>query len=111
MNRMDTVASATITDMKIGREEVLTLAQAAEVIGLSPNTLRNQIKNGALHGWLVGKTYVVRPKDLETYRKKHKGKPGAASPDHPRTGNRKPRTPAAPHPEEEERPSRRKRRN
>src|SRR4051794_2087239 len=88
---MTAMAPATITDMKIGREEVLTLVEAGERIGLSPNTLRNQIKRGVLPAVLIGKTYLVRPKDLEAYERKHKGKPGAASPDHPRVGNRKPR--------------------
>jgi excisionase family DNA binding protein len=90
---MNASLSATMMDMKIGREEVLTLVEAGERIGLSPNTLRNQIKRGVLPAHLAGKTYLVRPKDLEKYERDHMGKPGAASPDHPRTGNRKPRKP------------------
>jgi excisionase family DNA binding protein len=82
-----------MTDMKIGREEFYTLVEASKIIGLSPNTLRNQIKRNALPATLVGKTYVVRPKDLQKYADVHKGKRGAASPDHPRTGNRQPRKP------------------
>lgn len=90
---MNAMLSATMTDVKIGREELLTLAEASAQTGLSANTLRNQIKNGVLTGVLIGKTYVVRPKDLARYMRDHAGRYGAASPDHPRTGNRKPRKP------------------
>jgi lambda repressor-like predicted transcriptional regulator len=84
---------AKIKDMKIGREEFYTLAEAGRRIGLSPSTLRNQVKRGVLPATLIGKTYVVRPHDLERYERENKGKLGAASPLHPRTGNRTPRKP------------------
>jgi len=90
---MDRAVPATMNDMKIGREELLTLAEAGAAIGLSPNTLRNQIKRGVLPASLAGKTYLVRLHDLERYDREHKGKIGAASPDHPRKGNRTPRKP------------------
>jgi excisionase family DNA binding protein len=63
-------------DMKIGREEFYTLVEASEIVGLSANTLRAQIKNGVIPARLVGKTYVVRPKDLDRYVRDHKGKRG-----------------------------------
>lgn len=78
-------------DMKIRGEEVIRLAEAGERVGLSPSTLRNQIKKGVLPGILEGKTYFVRVKDLNKYVSTNKGKPGASSPRHPRTGNRTPR--------------------
>jgi len=74
--------------MKIGETEVLTLAQAAEQAGLSPNTLRAQIKNGVLPATLAGKTYLVTVDDLETYVETHKGRHGVASPSHPLYGKR-----------------------
>ncbi len=74
--------------MKIGETEVLTLAQAAEHAGLSPNTLRAQIKNGVLPATLAGKTYLVTTNDLEAYVETHKGRHGVASPSHPLYGKR-----------------------
>jgi len=74
--------------MKIGDIEVLTLTQAAEHTGLSPNTLRAQIKNGVFPAMLVGKTYLVTADDLKTYIETHKGRHGVASPSHPLYGKR-----------------------
>lgn len=65
-----------IGNMKIGREEAFTLVEASGISGLSPNTLRAQIKNGVLPATMVGKTYLVRAKDLKTYMEKHMGKRG-----------------------------------
>ena len=56
--------------------DYLPLVEASEISGLSPNTLRAQIKNGVLPARLVGKTYVVRTKDLDRYILLHKGKVG-----------------------------------
>lgn len=55
---------------------MLTLAQAASRLGVSPNTLRNQINNGRLRGRLVGKTWTVSEREVERYRAESVGKPG-----------------------------------
>lgn len=55
---------------------MLTLAQAASRLGVSPNTLRNQIGNGRLRGRLVGKTWTVSEREVERYRAESVGKPG-----------------------------------
>lgn len=68
------------------REEGYTLVEAGKIANLSPNTLRAQIKNGVLPALLVGKTYLVRAKDLTIYIEKHKGNVG------------RPRKPAPPTP-------------
>jgi excisionase family DNA binding protein len=65
-----------IPHMKIGREEVHTLVEAGQISGLSPNTLRAQIKNGVLPAVKVGKTFLVRTKDLDRYIRDHKGRAG-----------------------------------
>lgn len=52
---------------------LLTLAQAAELLGRSPDTLRRQVQRGALKAQLVGKTYVVTPSEVERYRAEHLG--------------------------------------
>lgn len=55
---------------------MLTLAQAGERLGLSPATLRNQIRNGRLRGRLVGKTWTVTEREVERYRAASLGKVG-----------------------------------
>lgn len=70
--------------MKIGREEVYTLVEAGERVNLSPNTLRAQIKNGVLPATKIGKTFVVRPKDLDRYMRDHAGRPGRPKKNAPR---------------------------
>jgi excisionase family DNA binding protein len=55
---------------------MLTLAQAAERLGLSPTTLRQQIHNGRLRGRLVGKTWTVSEREVERYRAVSLGKAG-----------------------------------
>ena len=54
----------------------MTLAQAALRLGLSPNTLRSQIRNGRLKGSLVGKTWTVTEREVERYRAQSAGRPG-----------------------------------
>ena len=57
----------------------LTLSEAAEELGLSATTLRHQVQAGRLRARLVGKTYVVTPRELDRYRREHLGKPGRPS--------------------------------
>lgn len=60
----------------------MTLAAAGALLGVSPATLRNQIRAGRLRGILVGKTWVVTPREVERYRAESLGRPGrhAATP-------------------------------
>lgn len=53
--------------------DIHTLAEAAELLGLSASTLRQQVHNGALRARLVGKTYVVTAREIERYRLEHRG--------------------------------------
>ena len=55
---------------------MLTLAQAGALLGVSPATLRSQVRNGRLSARLVGKTYVVTPREVERYRAESLGKAG-----------------------------------
>ncbi len=50
----------------------MTLKEAAELLGLSPTTLRVQIKNGALKAKKIGRDWWVTPKEVERYREEHK---------------------------------------
>lgn len=55
---------------------MLSLAQAATRLGLSPVTLRAQAKKGALRAVLIGHSYVVAVSEVERYAREHKGKAG-----------------------------------
>lgn len=54
----------------------LTLAQAAERLGLSPGTLRWQVRNGRLRATLVGRAYTVTEREVERYRAESLGRRG-----------------------------------
>lgn len=55
---------------------MLALSEAAERLGLSPITLRTQIKNGVLRARRLGSFYVVTEREVERYRREHLGKVG-----------------------------------
>ncbi len=68
---------------------LLTLAQAAERLGLGAATLRHQVHNGRLAATLYGKTWLVTEEEVERYRRESLGKPGrpwkrSSRPDEPR---------------------------
>ena len=44
-----------------------TLSEAAALIGRSSSTLRHQVQRGRLKARLVGKTYVVKERELDRY--------------------------------------------
>lgn len=62
--------------MKVGDDAVLTLKEAARLLGLSPETLRLQVRNKKLSAFLAGKTYLVLESEVERYRREHRGKFG-----------------------------------
>lgn len=47
----------------------MTLIEAASALGLSPTTLRIQIRNGKLRAKKVGRDWAVTPKEVERYRR------------------------------------------
>ena len=53
---------------------MLTLAQAASRLGVSPSTLRGQVGKGKLKARLVGKTWTVSEREVERYRAESLGK-------------------------------------
>jgi len=77
--------------MKIGDEEVLTINQAAERIGISPITLRLQVRRGKVTAERFGRQWVIRAAEVERYRRDVQGKPGFAAETHPYHGQRPPR--------------------
>lgn len=46
----------------------MTLKEAAEALGLSPSTLRVQIRNGKLRAQKWGNQWSVSPKEVARYR-------------------------------------------
>jgi excisionase family DNA binding protein len=50
----------------------MTLKEAAERLGLTPDTLRQQIAAGKLRARKVGRDWTVQPKEVEKYRKEHR---------------------------------------
>lgn len=66
---------------------MLTLREAGERIGVSPNTLLIQIRNGALAGERMGKQWVVTAEALAIYDERRKVR-GVARPEHPLYGKR-----------------------
>lgn len=65
---------------------MLTLKQAAERLGLSPETLRIQVRAGRMHATLAGKTYLVTASEVARYDKQRKEPRGFARSDHPLHG-------------------------
>lgn len=55
---------------------MLTLAQAAIRLGVSPSTLRNQVKAGRLRARLVGKTWTISERECDRYAAESLGRPG-----------------------------------
>lgn len=47
---------------------MLTLAEAAARLGISPDTLRWQIRNGKLRARKVGPIWTVSDREVERYR-------------------------------------------
>ncbi len=77
-----------MSTMKIGDDEVLTLKEAAELIGLSPQTLYLQVRRGKLAATKKGREFLVFKSEAERYARETKGKSGFAAPSHPLHGKR-----------------------
>lgn len=49
-----------------------SLPQAARILGLSPSTLRHQVKNGKLRATKVARDWFVTDEEVERYRRDSK---------------------------------------
>jgi excisionase family DNA binding protein len=47
----------------------MTVREAAEYLGLSPTTVRNQINNGALAATKVGRDWLIERHEADRYRR------------------------------------------
>lgn len=52
----------------------MTTAEAAEALGRSVHTIRNQIKAGKLRARMVGRDWSITPAEVERYRRASLGK-------------------------------------
>lgn len=50
----------------------MTLTEAAAILGVTPDTLRQQIANGKLTARKIGRDWHVTPREVERYGKEHK---------------------------------------
>jgi len=48
-------------------ERLLTLVEAAEVLRLSPRTVRNYLKRGEIRGKIIGKRWKFKRADLDAF--------------------------------------------
>ena len=48
-----------------------TIPQAAELLGVSPQTLRFQARVGKLRAVKIGREWVVTPNEVERYRREN----------------------------------------
>lgn len=53
---------------------MLTLKEAAEALGLSADTLRSQIRNGAIKARKFGPVWTMTAEEVDAYRAKHLGR-------------------------------------
>ena len=60
-------------------DDVLTLAQAADSLGLAHATLARQARPGRLRAQKVGPVWVVTRAEVERYAGASKGRPGRRS--------------------------------
>lgn len=64
----------------------MTLTTLAQHLGITAATLRQQIARGVLHAEKSGRDWFVTEEEAARYERDHAGKPGAASPRHPKKG-------------------------
>lgn len=50
----------------------MTLTEAATILGLSPDTLRQQVHNGKLRAVKQGRDWSVTPREVARYGKENK---------------------------------------
>ena len=50
----------------------MTLIQAAELLGVSPSTLRVQIRKGKLHAEKIGRDWHLTAKEVARYERENK---------------------------------------
>jgi excisionase family DNA binding protein len=62
--------------MQLEASMLITLAQAAERLGLSTSTLREQVHRGRLAAQKIGRDWLVEETEVDRYRLESKGQAG-----------------------------------
>jgi excisionase family DNA binding protein len=62
--------------MTTGGDELLTVSQAAERLGLSRKTVWLQINRGVLSAARLGSVWVITAREVDRYARENKGKVG-----------------------------------
>jgi hypothetical protein len=57
-------------------DDIITLAEAAEELGIAASTLRHQAQVGRLEARNVGKTWITTRQEVERYRAENLGRVG-----------------------------------
>lgn len=57
-------------------DDIISLAEAADELGIDPSGLRAQAAAGRLEAKLVGKTWITTRQEVERYRRDHLGQVG-----------------------------------
>ena len=57
-------------------DDLLSLAQAADRLGIAPVTLRVAVGRGRFHARKIGKTWVTTDAEVDRYRREHLGRRG-----------------------------------
>lgn len=57
-------------------DDVISLATAAELLGLSPDTLKRQAQNSRIDARLVGKTWITTRQEVARYAAEQRGRVG-----------------------------------
>lgn len=58
--------------MHLPTASMLTLAEAATLLGVTPDTLRQQIASGSLKARKIGPIWTVSEREVERYRRENK---------------------------------------
>lgn len=57
-------------------DDIISLAEAGELLGISPETLRTQVRRGRLEARNIGKTWITTRQEVERYRRENLGQVG-----------------------------------
>jgi hypothetical protein len=60
-------------------DRLIGTREAARMLGLRPNSMREQAEAGVLRAVKVGQTWVTTEREVERYRREHLGKVGPKS--------------------------------
>lgn len=68
-------------------DDLLSLAQAADRLGIAPVTLRVAVGRGRFHARKIGKTWVTTDAEVDRYRREHLGRRGRPRKERPTSMN------------------------